>query len=147
MLTARDLRRSNLVWFTKRLCGRCRTASPVKVPEYSKNRNSVQQIRSAVGTRTRWGRVRGRASLPASLSDRSLSVADGLALLAAATFRGFFVVAVPLDLLGQSLFLTELLESAEHLVDALVGSGLDLDRGHTVSFFDKHIRTRNLAQI
>ena len=72
---------------------------------------------------------------------------DGLTQLAAAAFRGLFVVAVPLDLLGQSLFLTELLESAEHLVDALVGSGLDLDRRHTISFLDKHTRTRNRAQI
>ncbi len=85
--------------------------------------------------------------LSARLGGRSLGVPDRLSQLAATTFRGLLVVAVPLDLLGQSLFFTELLESAEHLVDALVGSGLYLDRGHTISFLDKYTRTRNLAQI
>ncbi len=93
------------------------------------------------------GTTRGRPRLPAGLTDWFLSVTNGLTLLTTAAFRGLLVVAVPLDLFGQPLFLTELLESAEHLVDALVGSGLDLDRGHTISFLDKDTRTRNQAQI
>ena len=51
-----------------------------------------------------------------------MGVPGSLSHPSAAALGGFFVVAVPLDLLGDSLFLTQLLEAAEHLIDALIRS-------------------------
>jgi hypothetical protein len=51
---------------------------------------------------------------------------DGLAMLAATSFGGFLVVAVPLHIAGQAFALTEPLEAFEHLLNRFVSSGPDL---------------------
>ena len=48
-------------------------------------------------------------------------------MLATAALGGFFVVAVALDVLGQTFFFAHLLKSPQHLLDRFATSGLDLD--------------------
>ena len=45
---------------------------------------------------------------------------DRLALTTTATFRGFLIIAVALDIFRQTLFLAHLLKALEHLVDGFV---------------------------
>ncbi len=64
----------------------------------------------------------GAERLAARVNRRLLDTPGRLAGLSTAALGGLFVVAVALDLFGESLFLTQLLEAPEHLVDALVRS-------------------------
>lgn len=72
--------------------------------------------------------------LAAALGERLLGVAGSFAVLPATALRGFLIIAVPLDLLGQTFLLAQLLETAQHLLDTLIGSRPYLNRRHTVSF-------------
>ena len=51
-----------------------------------------------------------------------------LTFAAATAFAGFFIIAVALDVFGQTFLLAKLLESLQHLLDRLVPPGSDLDR-------------------
>ena len=72
--------------------------------------------------------------LAAALGERLLGVAGSFALLPATALGGFLIITVPLDLLGQTFLLAQLLETSQHLLDTLVGSRPDLNRRHTVPF-------------
>jgi hypothetical protein len=51
----------------------------------------------------------------------------GLARAAAALFAGLLVVRDALDVLGETFFLTQFLEAAEHLLGRLIAATLDLN--------------------
>jgi hypothetical protein len=64
---------------------------------------------------------------PGSFLDPNRSL-NGLAQGAATSLRGLLEVLPALDLLGQALFFTELLEPAEHLLCGFTIAGLDTNR-------------------
>lgn len=56
---------------------------------------------------------------------------------ASTALAGLLIVARALDLLGQTLFLTHLLKTSEHLIEGFIASGFDLDHASECPFSEK----------